>query len=88
MSIKLDLGAVTACAIAVKNGFKGTEADWLASLKGAKGEQGPQGEIPEDYPQIRKDVSQLKEDVFKKIDKPSVTDEGKTPRAKMAMWNG
>lgn len=47
MSIKLDLGAVTAYAIAVKNGFKGTEAAWLASLKGAKGdkgEQGPQGE--------------------------------------------
>ena len=46
MSIKLDLGAVTAYAIAVKNGFKGTEADWLASLKGAKGdkgETGPQG---------------------------------------------
>lgn len=54
----------------------------------AKGPQGPPGEIPEDYPQIRKDVSQLKEDVFKKIDKPSVADEGKTPRAKMAMWNG
>lgn len=48
----------------------------------AKGPQGPPGEIPEDYPQIRKDVSQLKEDVFKKIDKPSVADEGKTPRAK------
>lgn len=44
MSIKLDLGAVTAYAIAVKNGFKGTEAAWLASLKGAKGEQGPAGE--------------------------------------------
>lgn len=29
-----------------------------------------------------KAVSQLKEDVFKKIDKPSVADEGKTPRAK------
>lgn len=57
MSIKLDLGAVTAYAIAVKNGFKGTEADWLASLKGAKGEQGPAGEIPEDYPQIKEDVS-------------------------------
>lgn len=62
MSIKLDLGAVTAYAIAVKNGFKGTEADWLASLKGAKGEQGPAGEIPEDYPQIKEDVSQLKKD--------------------------
>lgn len=47
MSIRLDLGAVTAYAIAVKNGFRGTEAAWLASLKGVKGdkgEQGPQGE--------------------------------------------
>jgi hypothetical protein len=43
MSIKLDLGAVTAYAIAVKNGFKGTEADWLASLKGAKGDKGETG---------------------------------------------
>lgn len=28
-----DLGAVTAYAIAVKNGFQGTEAEWLESLK-------------------------------------------------------
>lgn len=50
MNKRIDLGAVTAYAIAVKNGFKGTEAAWLASLKGAKGDrgekgdQGPQGE--------------------------------------------
>lgn len=43
MSIKLDLGAVTAYAIAVKNGFKGTEADWLTSLKGDKGNDGQPG---------------------------------------------
>lgn len=43
MNKRIDLGAVTAYAIAVKNGFKGTEAAWLASLKGAKGETGPQG---------------------------------------------
>lgn len=30
---KVDLGAVSAYAIAVKNGFEGTEAEWLASLK-------------------------------------------------------
>lgn len=29
-----DLGAVTAYAVAVKNGFKGTEQEWLDSLKG------------------------------------------------------
>lgn len=39
--------------------------DTGVSAKGKKGDvgpQGPPGEIPEDYPQIRKDVSQLKED--------------------------
>ena len=43
MNKRIDLGAVTAYAIAVKNGFKGTEAAWLASLKGAKGDTGAQG---------------------------------------------
>lgn len=38
--------------------------------------------IPEDYTKVSNDVSQLKEDFVKKIDKPSVADEGKTPRAK------
>lgn len=33
-----------AYAIAVKNGFEGTEAEWLASLKGEKGDTGAQGE--------------------------------------------
>ena len=37
MSKALDLGAVTAYALAVKNGFTGTETEWLASLKGADG---------------------------------------------------
>lgn len=37
------LGPATAYAIAVKNGFEGTEEKWLASLKGAQGEIGPQG---------------------------------------------
>lgn len=32
-----------AYAIAVRNGFDGTEEEWLASLKGDKGEQGEQG---------------------------------------------
>ena len=31
-------------AIAVKNGFKGTEEEWLASLKGEKGDKGEKGE--------------------------------------------
>ena len=43
MSKRIDLGAVTAYAIAVKNGFEGTEAAWLTSLKGAKGDKGDTG---------------------------------------------
>lgn len=33
--------------IAVKNGFEGTEAEWLASLKGDKGDRGEKGETGE-----------------------------------------
>lgn len=39
MNTSKDLGAVTAYAIAVKNGFAGTEAEWLESLR-VKGEPG------------------------------------------------
>lgn len=35
----------SAYQIAVKNGFSGTEAQWLASLKGQDGSQGPKGDI-------------------------------------------
>ena len=34
----------SAYELAVKNGFVGTEAEWLDSLKGAKGDKGEQGE--------------------------------------------
>ena len=37
---QFDLGAVTAYAIAVKNGFEGTETEWLESLKGKNGDPG------------------------------------------------
>ncbi|WP_313429803.1 hypothetical protein [Siminovitchia terrae] len=33
----------SAYEIAVKNGFEGTEQEWLASLKGPKGDPGPKG---------------------------------------------
>jgi hypothetical protein len=33
----------SAYQVAVANGFVGTEPEWLASLKGATGDQGPQG---------------------------------------------
>lgn len=40
----VNLGACTAYSIALAHGFEGTEAEWLASLKGDTGAQGPQGE--------------------------------------------
>lgn len=43
MSKKINLGPVTAYAIAVQNGFAGTEDEWLASLKGDRGEKGDTG---------------------------------------------
>lgn len=36
----------SAYEIAVKNGFEGTEEEWLASLKGDKGDQGERGLTP------------------------------------------
>lgn len=50
-------------------------------IKGNPGPQGPPGEIPEDYPQIRKDVSQLKEDttVLQKLQKMLVGSETGNP---------
>jgi lysophospholipase L1-like esterase len=37
---KCETLTISAYGIAVKNGFEGTEAEWLASLKGAKGDPG------------------------------------------------
>jgi len=34
---------LSAYQIALKYGFQGTEADWLASLQGARGPEGPPG---------------------------------------------
>lgn len=36
----IDVLCIDAYAIAVKNGFEGTEAEWLASLKGENGKDG------------------------------------------------
>lgn len=41
--------AITAYEIAVKNGFVGTEAEWLESLKGANGEDAEQYDIKQLY---------------------------------------
>jgi len=38
----------SAYEIAVANGFKGTETEWLASLKGPKGDTGPAGFVTEE----------------------------------------
>lgn len=42
---------LSAYAIAVENGFRGTEEEWLESLKGIEGPQGPQGETGPQGPQ-------------------------------------
>lgn len=42
----------SAYEVAVKNGFKGTEAEWLASLKGADGADGEKGEKGDGIPPI------------------------------------
>lgn len=41
---RLDTLCISAYAIAVKNGFEGTEEEWLASLKGDKGDKGEKGD--------------------------------------------
>lgn len=38
-----DINGKSAYAVAVENGYTGTEADWLASLKGEPGDAGPAG---------------------------------------------
>ena len=37
---RLDVLVIDAYGVAVRNGFEGTEKEWLASLKGEKGEKG------------------------------------------------
>ena len=44
---RLDTLTLSAYAIAVKNGFEGTEKEWLESLKGDKGDKGDKGEPAE-----------------------------------------
>ena len=46
MATREDLGAVSAYAIAVEHGYSGTEAQWLESLKGTKGDPGKDGTSP------------------------------------------
>lgn len=44
-----DVGAKSAYQVAVENGFKGTEADWLKSLQGADGSDGKDLDVEEVY---------------------------------------
>ncbi len=46
-------GAKSAYQVAVENGFKGTEADWLKSLQGADGDNGKDLDIEEIYDAAR-----------------------------------
>ena len=57
MATKMEIGPYSAYAIAVKNGFEGSEEEWLASLvgpqgpKGETGETGPKGDTGDTGPQ-------------------------------------
>lgn len=42
---RLDTLCISAYEIAVKNGFEGTEEEWLKSLKGEKGDKGEPGGV-------------------------------------------
>ena len=59
---ELDVITLSAYAIAVKNGFEGTEEDWLASLKGASGD-GSGDMVAEIY-----DPQNKRRDIFKYVD--------------------
>lgn len=50
---KVNLGAVSAYAIAVKNGFTGTEQEWLKTLKADAPQKGTDYWTPEDIAQIK-----------------------------------
>ena len=51
-----DLGAVTAYAIAKENGFTGTEAEWLESLRGRDGTDGTDGSNGADGTKVTAEV--------------------------------
>lgn len=42
-ALRIGGDGLSAYEIALRNGFEGTEEEWLESLKGAKGDTGPQG---------------------------------------------
>ena len=44
----VDVLAISAYGVAVKNGFEGTEEEWLLSLKGKKGDKGDKGDKGKD----------------------------------------
>ena len=67
----------SAYEIAVINGFEGTEAEWLASLKGEKGVIGPQGEKGadgKDYLLTEADKKEIAEMAKPKIDQTYTPD--------------
>lgn len=57
---KVDVITIDAYAVAVRNGFEGTEAEWLASLKGEKGntpQKGVDYYTPEDVAEMESLIS-------------------------------
>lgn len=75
----------SAYEIAVENGFAGTEAEWLKSLKGEQGIQGPKGDKGEKGEQGPKGVKGEKGDTGANGSDYILTDEDKTEIAEIVM---
>ena len=89
---RLNLGPITAYAIAVKHGFEGTKEEWLASLKGEKGENGVTvdtelSETSENPLQNKVITKALNEKVDKVIEEVEVEVEEVKNKAEIALNN-
>lgn len=66
----VNAAGITAYHLAVKEGFEGTEQEWLASLKGDQGEQGAPGQTP--------DIEDIVSEAVELVTAPKATDKIKT----------